>query len=132
MIFCDVDHFKSVNDKHGHQVGDAVLQSLGKLLLRCSRQLDVPTRYGGEEFAIILPGTDRTGAILVAERLRKMLEKMDVPVGGGRVLQVTASFGCATMDDTFTPPDPATLLKEADACVYTAKREGRNRVVSQS
>jgi len=132
IIFCDVDHFKSVNDKHGHQVGDAVLQHLGKLLLRCSRQLDVPARYGGEEFAIILPGTDRLGAKLVAERLRKMLEKMDVPLGGGKVLQVTASFGCATMDDTFVPADAAMLLKEADACVYTAKREGRNRVVSES
>jgi diguanylate cyclase (GGDEF)-like protein len=129
LIFCDLDHFKQMNDQHGHQVGDAALQSLGKLLLRFSRQLDVPSRYGGEEFAIILPGTDRAGAGLVAERLRKMLENMDVPVGGGRVVQLTASFGCATMDGAFLPPDAATLLKAADDCAYAAKNAGRNRVV---
>jgi diguanylate cyclase (GGDEF)-like protein len=130
VIFIDVDHFKSVNDKHGHQIGDAVLQNLGKLLLRCSRQLDIPARYGGEEFAIILPGTDRAGTALVAERLRKMLERSDVPIGGGKVLQVTASFGTATMDDKFLPASPAELLKAADECVYAAKRNGRNRVVN--
>jgi diguanylate cyclase (GGDEF)-like protein len=130
VIFVDVDHFKRVNDKHGHQVGDTVLQNLGKLLLRCSRQLDVPARYGGEEFAIILPGTDRAGTALVAERLRKMLEKMDVPIGGGKVLQVTASFGTATMDSKFMPASSAELLKAADECVYAAKHNGRNRVVS--
>jgi diguanylate cyclase (GGDEF)-like protein len=132
VIFCDVDHFKNVNDKHGHQVGDAVLQSVGKLLLRCARQLDVPARYGGEEFAIVLPGTDRAGAMLAAERLRKMLEKMDVPVGGGKVLQVTASFGCATLDDKFRPDDASDLLRAADECVYKAKHAGRNRVVSHA
>lgn len=130
VVFCDVDHFKGVNDTYGHQVGDAVLQSAGKLLLRCARQLDVPARYGGEEFAIILPGTDRAGAALVAERLRKMLEKMDVPVGGGKVLQVTASFGCATLDDKFRPDSAAELLRAADEGVYNAKRAGRNRVIS--
>jgi diguanylate cyclase (GGDEF)-like protein len=130
VVFCDVDHFKAVNDKHGHQVGDAVLQSLGKLLLRCARQLDTPARYGGEEFAIILPGTDRAGAALVAERLRKMVEKMDVPIGGGKVLQITASFGTATMDTKFIPESPAELIKAADDCVYAAKRDGRNRVVN--
>ena len=130
VIFIDVDHFKNVNDKHGHQIGDAVLQNLGKLLLRCSRQLDIPARYGGEEFAIILPGTDRAGAALVAERLRKMVEKADVPIGGGKVLQITASFGTATMDAKFMPAAPAELLKAADECVYAAKRGGRNRVVN--
>lgn len=130
VVFCDVDHFKGVNDKHGHQVGDAVLQNVGKLLLRCARQLDLPARYGGEEFAIILPGTDRTGTGLVAERLRKMLERMDVPIGSGKVIQVTASFGCATMDDKFRPDSETELLGAADACVYKAKHAGRNRVVS--
>ena len=67
---------------------------------------------------------------LVAERLRKMLEKLDVPLGGGKVLQVTASFGTATMDAKFQPPSPAELLKAADECVYAAKRNGRNRVVN--
>ncbi|MEY4510291.1 MAG: hypothetical protein RLZZ450_2413 [Pseudomonadota bacterium] len=128
VIFCDVDHFKSVNDKFGHQVGDTVLQNFGKVILRCMRQLDVPTRYGGEEFAIILPATDRAGAKTAAERLRKMLEKQEMMVGGGRAINVTASFGVSTMDKDFQPSDAAALVKMADDSVYAAKHAGRNRV----
>lgn len=128
VIFCDVDHFKSVNDKFGHQVGDTVLQGFGKVIMRCMRQLDVPTRYGGEEFAIILPATDRAGAKVAAERLRKSLEKQEMMVGGGRAINVTASFGVATMDKDFQPSDAAGLVKMADDSVYKAKHAGRNRV----
>lgn len=130
VVFVDVDHFKSVNDKHGHQAGDAVLQTLGRMITRCMRQLDIPTRYGGEEFAIILPNTDREGAATAAERLRKLLEKQETMLPGGRSIQVTASFGCATMDAQFRAEDAATLVGAADAAVYRAKREGRNRVVA--
>jgi len=128
LLFCDVDHFKSVNDKFGHQVGDTVLQNFGKLILRCVRQLDIPTRYGGEEFAVILPATDRAGALIAAERLRKQLEKQEMVVGGGRAINVTASFGVATMDKDFQPEDAAALVKVADDSVYAAKHAGRNRV----
>jgi two-component system, cell cycle response regulator len=128
LVFCDVDHFKAVNDKFGHQAGDSVLQSFGKVILRCMRQLDIPTRYGGEEFAIILPATDRAGARIAAERLRKMFEKQDMMVGGGRAINVTASFGIATMDKDFQPEDAAQLVKVADESVYAAKHAGRNRV----
>jgi diguanylate cyclase (GGDEF)-like protein len=130
VVFCDVDHFKSVNDKFGHQAGDTVLQNFAKVVMRCMRQLDMPARYGGEEFAIILPNTDRAGTLVAAERLRKLLERQDMPVGGGRAINVTASFGCATMDSDFQPQDPSELLKAADDAVYVAKREGRNRVVA--
>ncbi|MDB4988218.1 MAG: diguanylate cyclase [Myxococcaceae bacterium] len=130
IIFVDVDHFKSVNDKHGHQVGDNVLQNVGKVILRCVRQLDIPVRYGGEEFAILLPATDRAGAKIAAERLRKQLEKQEMMVGGGRAINVTASFGVATMDPKFQPDDAAHLVKAADECVYAAKHAGRNRVVA--
>jgi diguanylate cyclase (GGDEF)-like protein len=129
LVFVDVDHFKSVNDKFGHQAGDAVLQAVGRLVTRCMRQLDIPARYGGEEFAIILPATDRAGGKAAAERLRKLLEKQEVMVGGGRAISVTASFGVATMDDKFQIDDPAELVGAADECVYAAKRNGRNRVV---
>ena len=130
LIFCDVDHFKGVNDKFGHQAGDAVLQTMGKVVMRCMRQLDIPVRYGGEEFAIILPATDRAGAKIAAERLRKVLEKQEMMVGGGRAINVTASFGVATMDAKFQPEDAAQLVKSADECVYAAKHAGRNRVVA--
>ena len=130
IVFCDVDHFKAVNDKFGHQAGDAVLQSFGKVVMRCMRQLDIPVRYGGEEFAVILPATDRAGAKVAAERLRRMIEKQEMIVGGGRAINVTASFGVATMDEKFQPTDIAHLIKTADDCVYAAKHAGRNRVVS--
>lgn len=129
LLFVDVDHFKSVNDKFGHQAGDAVLQACGRLITRCMRQLDIPVRYGGEEFAILLPATDRAGGKVAAERLRKLLEKQEVMVGGGRAISVTASFGVATMDEHFEIDDPAELVGAADECVYAAKRSGRNRVV---
>jgi diguanylate cyclase (GGDEF)-like protein len=129
LVFLDVDHFKKVNDTHGHQAGDAVLQAVGRLIGRCMRQLDIPVRYGGEEFAILLPATDRAGGKTAAERLRKLLEKQEIVIAGGRALNVTASFGVATLDDKFQIDDPAELVGAADECVYTAKRAGRNRVV---
>jgi diguanylate cyclase (GGDEF)-like protein len=130
IIFCDVDHFKSVNDKFGHQAGDNVLSTFGKVVMRCMRQLDIPVRYGGEEFAILLPATDRAGAKIAAERLRKTLEKQEMMVGGGRAIHVTASFGVATMDEKFAPEDALHLVRCADECVYKAKHAGRNRVVA--
>jgi diguanylate cyclase (GGDEF)-like protein len=132
VLFCDVDHFKSVNDKHGHLVGDTVLRQLGKVLLRGAAHPGIAARYGGEEFAVILPEVDRIGAHRVAEQLRALLEQMEIAMRDGSVLRVTASFGCATLDDKVQAATPAALLKIADECVYVAKRTGRNCVVTQS
>jgi diguanylate cyclase (GGDEF)-like protein len=132
VIFCDVDHFKSVNDTYGHAAGDAVLARLGKLLSTLTPSASIAARYGGEEFVVVLPASDRAAALVFAEQLRIELAQMDVPLSDGKTLRVTASFGCATRDDQVRAISPAALLKIADECVYLAKRAGRNRVVSPS
>ncbi len=130
VIFCDVDHFKKVNDTYGHQSGDKVLQAVASVLGRCIRQLDIVARYGGEEFVIVLPGTAAEGVKIVAERARKFVERAEVPLGGGRAISVTASFGCATLDPNCEAmPSPTELLALGDEALYEAKHAGRNRVV---
>jgi len=124
LLALDVDHFKQVNDTHGHPAGDEVLRSLGKLLTSTLRTGDVCGRVGGEEFAVVLPNTDLSGARVVAERLRQAVERMPVDTGG-RVLRVTVSIGAAAARGS---EDPRALLSVADAALYVAKRSGRNRV----
>lgn len=129
VIFVDVDHFKKVNDTHGHPIGDKVLQVVGSVISRCVRQLDIAARYGGEEFVVVLPGTSFDGVRIVAERLRQLIEKADVPVGAGRAIGVTASFGFAVLSEQVRCESSAELLTLADRCLYDAKQNGRNRVV---
>ena len=125
LIMIDVDHFKSFNDTMGHAAGDAVLRVLGALLRDIVRGGDLPARYGGEEFTVMLPDTDRDGAVIAAERIRCRLEATRVTEDVPRPCQVTASFGVAT---TYGGESDESLFRRADQALYEAKRLGRNRV----
>ena len=127
LVMLDIDDFKQVNDTYGHQQGDEVLAQVAGVLRDLSRDLDVPARYGGEEMAVVLPQTDAAGAALLAERMRKAVEALQVSqIGGGGMLGVTASFGVASVPDTASDRDG--LIAAADAALYEAKRGGKNRV----
>jgi diguanylate cyclase (GGDEF)-like protein len=121
VVVIDLDHFKSVNDTHGHEMGDRVLAAFGALLTAEQRASDFAARSGGEEFVVLLPGTDALGAMSVAEKLRLATQRLDV---GG--VSVTGSFGVASFPDH--GPDAARLLRLADRALYAAKHNGRDRV----
>lgn len=125
LIMLDLDHFKVVNDIHGHQVGDRVLIRLAEMLRASSRESDVVGRWGGEEFLIICPQTDREGARTSAEHLCKTIATTVLPVVGYK----TASFGIAAYR---TGDDEEKILQRADEALYRAKEAGRNRVVVES
>lgn len=122
LIFFDLDHFKSVNDRFGHAVGDKVLQAIGSLCLEAMRDVDTVGRMGGEEFAILMPHVDLDGAVHAAERLRGLVEALR-PVKG-LDLAVTASFGVAELGNASLEE----MLDRADQRLYRAKNEGRNQV----
>lgn len=127
LVMVDVDHFKRVNDTHGHAVGDEVLRHVAALLRDGARTVDTVARLGGEEFALLLPSTDAAGAAEVAERLRATLAARPVRLAGGEALVVTASFGVAGYPATTLTRER--VVEAADAALYAAKRDGRNRVV---
>jgi diguanylate cyclase (GGDEF)-like protein len=122
----DVDRFKGINDRWGHPAGDAVLREIGRLLGARTRQTNLVSRYGGEEFACILVETAAAGAVTYAERLRQLVESSPFPLPGGGELRVTLSAGVAEW--TPTRGAPAALVAAADAALYRAKALGRNRV----
>ncbi|MFF7860255.1 sensor domain-containing diguanylate cyclase [Pseudomonas monteilii] len=123
-IALDIDHFKRVNDSHGHEVGDQVLRQLAELMRRCCREGDLLCRTGGEEFLMMLPGASLEVAAVVAERLRVTVQDTPLePVGA-----VTISLGVARWDGE-AGDEPVETLSEADRALYRAKQEGRNRVV---
>ncbi len=131
-IMTDIDFFKSVNDTYGHSVGDCVLKTVAKAIKKELREYDIPSRYGGEEFTIILPNTSLEEAVLVAERLRSRIEKQKINIEDYRIegvsnINVTISVGVAQYNNTFDTPEK--FYGAADKALYEAKEGGRNRVV---
>lgn len=132
VLLLDVDHFKQINDRQGHQAGDHVLAALGEIVAGELRESDILARYGGEEFLIITPHTPLLDAADVVERLRKRIESHDFSLtnvpGGIRRIRVTASIGVASLGDGVD--DRERLVHDADENLYRAKQEGRNRVIA--
>jgi diguanylate cyclase (GGDEF)-like protein len=131
LVMIDIDHFKKINDTWGHPVGDLVLRQLGGLMRENFRRLDVPVRYGGEEFAVILPETTLEEAIHFAERFRVTVEKAAF-INGRERIPVTISLGVATVGNSPVAEelDADALLQMADKALYQAKQSGRNRIAA--
>jgi two-component system cell cycle response regulator len=125
LIMIDLDHFKSINDTFGHQAGDSLLKEVAGALQASTRKSDVVCRYGGEEFALILPGAKIASAQKVAERIHRQIAALGQPQRGLDI-PVTVSIGISSCSGTSTM-DPTQLLEEADQALYAAKSSGRNR-----
>ena len=131
LLMIDIDNFKQINDQHGHQAGDAVLQEISNRLIRSLREIDVPARYGGDEIAIILPETSVEQAFYAAKRLKRLLEEHPVSFKGKHI-NVTASFGVASCPNPMIK-SVEDVIAVADKALYDAKKYGRNRIeVSES
>jgi diguanylate cyclase (GGDEF)-like protein len=126
LLLCDIDHFKKINDNHGHPFGDKVLREVAAVLRRAVRSVDLAARYGGEEFVLVLEGAGAQGGLLMAERIRQEIEKMVFRNESGPV-RITLSLGFAVYPDHGV--DKECLISRADQALYRAKKQGRNRVV---
>lgn len=126
LLMIDLDHFKNINDTYGHGIGDSVLQEVSEVIGTTLRKIDVPGRLGGEEFVVLLPETNLSNGMIVAERLRKAISKIQVPVENGTPRYVTASLGLAAMDEKNS--DLKSIITAADEAMYKAKDQGRNRI----
>ena len=129
LLLLDIDHFKNINDTHGHLAGDEVLARFAELVRQCLRKEDLLARYGGEEFVVLLPGTAQADAMGLAERIRNQVEKTHLHAGNDAV-RVTVSIGVAG-DHGERLPSLDAMLGHADQALYAAKAQGRNRVVMQ-
>ena len=127
LVILDIDHFKSVNDNHGHVNGDKVLVHIAHILKHTVRRLDIACRYGGEEFAIILPSTPLSIGVKVAERIRESIETTPVSLTEEDSLNVTASIGVGTFSVS-DPHSAEAFTESVDSYLYEAKQGGRNRV----
>jgi len=127
LLALDIDHFKQVNDTHGHASGDLVLKAVAKALLECVRPMDMVARVGGEEFAIVMPNCAATFGETVAERVRRRVEAMPVAIGIAQQIQVSVSIGGAFAPQ-WVRSTPALWIERADVQLYRAKQQGRNRV----
>lgn len=130
LILIDIDNFKRVNDNYGHPTGDLAIQHVANAITHNLRRLDIACRYGGEEYAIILPGTPINTAISVAGRLRKQVVTVPIILPQGRHLSLSASLGVSTADSKNTDLSMHTLVTQADKALYQAKKKGRNCVVA--
>lgn len=126
LLMIDIDHFKRVNDRYGHQVGDLALIETVRRIASCLRDVDVLARYGGEEFVAMLPNTAAEGAYTLAERVRKAVGESPLHLGP-RDLAATISIGVATLRDS--DQDVENLLRRSDQALYRAKEQGRDRVI---
>jgi len=125
LVLLDLDSFKPINDTYGHQVGDKILVTAAQMMKKTFRSTDVVCRYGGDEFAVILPKTNGDEAVLIAERLRKEIEKLDFQVDPNIILRVTISIGIAIWNPSM---DKEAFIKASDMALYEAKAQGRNRI----
>ncbi|MBA1291740.1 GGDEF domain-containing protein [Pseudomonas lurida] len=124
LLMLDIDHFKTINDTHGHAAGDDVLRSVAATIKAQLRNVDMVFRFGGEEFLILLSNTSREAAAMVGERLRKAVQAQDYWADGKRI-ELTVSLGCSTL---LAAESVESVLRRADNALYVAKREGRNRL----
>jgi diguanylate cyclase (GGDEF)-like protein len=125
-MMLDLDHFKLINDKYGHPIGDQVLQEFAKLCVHSLREIDLVARYGGEELIVLLPETDRETSVHVAERLRTSIAATSIKTSNGDI-NITVSIGVATKDENTLSLE--SLIARADQAMYNAKHRGRNRVM---
>jgi len=128
LVLLDLDHFKSVNDQHGHPAGDAVLKEIARRIQAEVREVDRVARYGGEELAMVLIELNHPAAMAVAERLLAVVRQAPVPLEDGGTLAVTASAGVATLPDA--AGTVRELIERADRALYAAKLAGRDRVAA--
>lgn len=126
LLMLDIDHFKKVNDTYGHPAGDRVLQAIAKCLSSCVRPMDTVARYGGEEFAVILPSCQASYGKAVAERIRCAINALSIPLSPHTHIEVSVSIGGA-FAPVWIRSTPALWIERADALLYQAKAEGRNR-----
>jgi len=122
IIMMDIDHFKKINDKYGHSIGDIALQALVECAEKSIRISDMIFRYGGEEFVIVLPETDQSGVLRLAKRIRRRVEKLETRIQNN-IIKITVSLGIATLQET---DDEKSFISRADHALYKAKRDGRN------
>ena len=131
LLALDIDHFKGVNDTHGHDVGDKVLQEFAQRILNDVRGVDLVARTGGEGFLVVLPNTSVSQGAEIAERIRENVVRSSFELGEDMpTLDVTVSIGVSALDDPTDEPDD--ILKRADLALYDAKNTGRNRVVKNA
>ena len=129
VLVSDIDYFKSVNDSHGHQIGDLVLKQFSKRIRQNTRGIDLAIRFGGEEFVIIMPETSMDQALVVAERLRNRIATEPFRVSEDLSIAITTSIGLGSFEDIHDTSEK--ILARADQALYQAKRNGRNQVVTQ-
>ena len=129
VVFVDLDYFKKINDTHGHRIGDLILKASAEILCASTRESDVVARFGGDEFVILLPGTDQDRAGVVCKRIVESFGGSQHEIDG-QPISITASVGVATQDSSCRFDDVAHLLESADQALYLAKKRGRNQAAS--